>query len=291
MVGVNLLLQQIVNGLLFGGQMALIAVGLTLIWGVMNVLNFAHGAMLMIGGYLGLYTIMYTDSFLLGIVVAVVGVFAVGIATNVAIVGKLRDREDAELALILGTFGLAITLEHAVSIGIGDRQIAFPSIFEGTWQVGVVTLGKQQVVMFAVAVVTIALLFALIRYTKLGYAIRAVSQDADTARLMGVDTDRIYSITFGVGAALAGLSGVLIAPVYNVYPAVGWRPFLFAFIVIIIGGLGSIRGTLVAALGIGVFRSLSLTWFSSQTTLILMFAAMIAALLFFPDGVAGVIDR
>lgn len=290
MVGIELVTQQVINGLLFGGQMALVAVGLTLIWGVMNVLNFAHGSMLMIGGYLGLYTINYTGSLLLGILAAATGVFAIGAIANQVIVQKLKAREDADISLIIGTFGLAIVLQHGVDILLGSRQLAFPSILEGTWQVAWLTLSKTRVILFAIAVVTILLLFAFVQFTKLGFAIRAVSQDADTAKLMGVDTDRIYSITFGLGAALAGLSGVLVAPVYNVYPAVGWQPFLFSFIVVIIGGLGSVRGTLIAALGLGVFRSVSLTWFSSQATLIAMFAVMILTLVAFPNGLAEVID-
>lgn len=290
MVGLELISQQVINGLLFGGQMALVAVGLTLIWGVMNVLNFAHGSMLMVGGYIGLYTINYTQSLILGIIAAVIGVFALGVFANKVIVERLKDREDADISIIIGTFGLAIVLQHGVDILVGSRQLVFPSILEGTWQVAWLTISKTRVILFAIAVVTILVLFAFVQFTKLGFAIRAVSQDADTAKLMGVDTDRIYSITFGLGAALAGLSGVLVAPIYNVYPAVGWQPFLFAFIVVIIGGLGSVRGTLVAALGLGVFRSVSLTWFSSQATLIAMFAVMILTLVVFPNGLAEVID-
>lgn len=290
MVGIELISQQVINGLLFGGQMALVAVGLTLIWGVMNVLNFAHGSMLMIGGYLGLFTINYTQSLLLGILASIVGVFAIGVIANLVIVQQLKDREDADISIIIGTFGLAIVLQHGVDILVGSRQLVFPSILQGTWQVGWLTLPKTRVILFGIAIITIFLLFVFVQFTKVGFAIRAVSQDADTAKLMGVDTDRIYSITFGLGAGLAGLSGVLVAPIYNVYPAVGWQPFLFAFIVVIIGGLGSVRGTLAAALGLGIFRSVSLTWFSSQATLIAMFAVMILTLVVFPNGLAEVID-
>ncbi|QLG48498.1 branched-chain amino acid ABC transporter permease [Natrinema halophilum] len=290
MVSLDLILQQLANGILFGGQIALIAVGLTLIWGVMDVLNFAHGSMLMIGGYIGLYTIQATESLILAAILATVGVFVLGVITDQVLIQRLKEREDAEITLILGTFGLAITLEHGVSVLLGSSQLAFPSLFEGVWEIGSITLGKTRVYLFVVALITILLLFTLIRFTKIGFAIRAVSQDANTAKLMGVNTDRIYSITFGLGAALAGLSGMLIAPVYNVYPAVGWQPFLLAFIVVIIGGLGSVRGTLLAALATGVFRSLSLTWFSSQATLIFMFGAMIFVLIFLPNGFAEVIE-
>lgn len=192
MVGIELVTQQVINGLLFGGQMALVAVGLTLIWGVMNVLNFAHGSMLMIGGYLGLYTINYTGSLLLGILAAATGVFAIGAIANQVIVQKLKAREDADISLIIGTFGLAIVLQHGVDILLGSRQLAFPSILEGTWQVAWLTLSKTRVILFAIAVVTILLLFAFVQFTKLGFAIRAVSQDADTAKLMGVEIGRAH---------------------------------------------------------------------------------------------------
>ncbi|WP_372909873.1 branched-chain amino acid ABC transporter permease [Salinigranum sp.] len=290
MVDSALIVQQMLNGLLFGGQLALVAVGLTLIWGVTRILNFAHGAMIMIGGYLGLFTYRATGNALLAIPVAVLGLFVIGVATESLVVRQLRTRDDSELAAIIGTFGLAVVAENAIRVTLSSDRESLPSILTGIWEVGPIILVKEQVLLFGVALCALGALFGLIKYTRLGMAMRAVAQDRESALLMGVRSDRIYAVTFGLSAALAGLSGVLLAPVFNIYPSVGWQPFLLAFIVVIIGGLGSVRGTLVAALLLGVIRSLSLTWVSAQQTQIVLFVAMILILAVRPSGLSGVVE-
>lgn len=291
MVESTLIAQQLINGLLFGGLLALIAVGLTLIWGVMRILNFAHGAMFMIGGYVGLFAYEATGTVIASLVAAAVALFVLGIATERTVVATLRNRDDADVAAIIGTFGLAVVLENIVRITIGSKHRSLPTIDPAILEVGPIILIRERVILFAIAIVSLGLLFALIQYTKLGLGMRAVAQDDETAQLMGVRADRIYAFTFGLGAALAGLAGVLLAPIYNIFPSVGWEPFLFAFIVVIIGGLGSVRGTLVAALTIGLVRSLSLIWLPNQETQILLFVAMIAVLFARPGGIAGVVTE
>jgi branched-chain amino acid transport system permease protein len=291
MVEAVIILQQIINGLLFGGQLALVAVGLTLIWGVTRILNFAHGAMFMIGGYAGLLTYTATESLLLAIPASVLAAFILGLLTEILIVRPLRGRENAEFAAIIATFGLAIVLENIVLVSpLGSTHRSLPTLFPGVWQVGPLFLITEQIYLFIIAVVALALLFAIIKYTRLGMAMRAVAQDQDTAELMGVRSDRVYAITFAVSAGLAGLAGSLLAPIFTVYPTVGWQPFLLAFIVVIIGGLGSVQGTLFAALLIGVLESVSITFVSEQTTSILLFVAMIVILTAKPTGFAGVVD-
>lgn len=291
MVDLLLVLQQIFNGILFGGQLALVAVGLTLIWGVTRILNFAHGAMFMMGGYAGFLTFELTGNALLALPGAVLVVFVLGMVTEFGVVRRLRDRDNAEFAAIIGTFGLAVVLENVVrASALGSTRRTLPTIVPGVWEVGPFFFVAEQVYLFVVALVALGLLFAIIKYTRLGMAMRAVAQDQNTAKLMGVRSDRIYAITFGISAALAGLAGALLAPIFNIYPSVGWQPFLLAFIVVIIGGLGSVRGTLIAALLIGVLRSVSLTFTSSQQTSMLLFLAMIVILIVKPTGIGGVID-
>ncbi|UTF55662.1 branched-chain amino acid ABC transporter permease [Natronosalvus rutilus] len=290
MVETLLLLQQIINGLLFGGQLALVAIGLTLIWGVTRILNFAHGAMFMLGGYAGFFAYEFTGSLLVAIPVAALALFVIGVGTEVLVVRQLRDRDNTEIAAIIGTFAIAVIAENLMRYLYQTDRRSIPTLTTGIWQFDQIILIKEQVLMFTLALVSLGVLFAVIRYTKLGMAMRAVAQDTDTARLMGIRSDRIYALTFGVSAALAGLAGVLLSNTYSIYPGVGWRPFLFAFIVVIIGGLGSVRGTLLAALFIGVFRSLSLTFISSQQAEMLLFLVMIAILIVRPTGIGGVID-
>lgn len=290
MVSTGLLVQQVVNGLFFGGQLALIAVGLTLIWGVARVLNFAHGAMFMVGGFVGFYTLGATGSVLLASVLAVVVVFALGYVVEHSLLEPMRDREEFDIASMVVTLGLAIFLENAILVGVGSQRKSFPTFTDVIWNVAGVTISVQRLVIFLISIVALAALFLIITRTKLGLAIRAVSQDSDTALLMGVRPKRVYSITFGASAALAGLAGVLLAPTFSVYPSVGWYPFLLAFIVVMVGGLGSVRGTLVAALGLAIVRSVSMIWIASETAMMVLFAIMVAVLFVNPDGIGGWLD-
>lgn len=290
MVSGGLLVQQFINGLFFGGQLALVAIGLTLIWGVARVLNFAHGAMFMVGGFVGYFTLGATGSIFLASVLAIVVVFVLGYVVEHSLLEPMRDREEFDIASMVVTLGLAIFLENAILVQVGSQRRAFPTFTDVIWRVWGVTISVQRLVIFLISLLALGALFLVITRTKLGLAIRAVSQDSDTALLMGVRPKRIYSITFGASAALAGLAGVLLAPMFSVYPSVGWFPFLLAFIVVMVGGLGSVRGTLVAALGLAIIRSISIIWVGSETAMILLFAIMVAVLIVNPDGIGGWLD-
>ncbi len=283
--------QQLVNGLLFGGILVIIAIGLSLIFGVGGVLNFSHGALFMVGGYIGLFTAQLTNSFLLAAAAATVGGFLMGLVIEVGFVKRIRDRDNLGIAAIMLTLGIAIAVENFMRVTQGSFHQSLPVSF-GTdiWNLGPIIVTSRRVYIFVLAVAAIVALFAIIKYTKIGLGIRAVAQDRDTALLMGIRPNRIYAVTFGVSAALASLAGVLLAPLFSIYPSVGWRPFLLAFIVVMIGGLGSLRGTLVAAVVIALFRSVALIWFSTQVTFILLFLFMIVVLYINPQGFKEVVE-
>ncbi|GAA0256071.1 branched-chain amino acid ABC transporter permease [Haladaptatus pallidirubidus] len=287
MVSPELIIQQIVNGVFFGGQLALIAVGLTLIWGVARVLNFSHGALFMIGGFVGFFALEISGSIFVAILSSILVVFAVGWIIEYALIEPLRDREEFDIASMVITLGFAIFIENAILVEIGSSRRAFPQITNAAWELAGITVNAQRLLIFLISVVALSLLFLVISRTKLGLAIRAVSQDSETALLMGIRPKRIYAITFGVSAALAGLAGVLLAPLFAIYPSVGWYPFLLAFIVVMVGGLGSVRGTLIAAIGLAVIRSLSMIWVASETAMIILFVIMIIILVATPDGIGG----
>ena len=283
--------QQLVNGLLFGGILVIIAIGLSLTFGVGGVLNFSHGALFMVGGYIGLFTAQLTNSFLLAAAAATIGGFLLGLVIEVGFVKRIRDRDNLGIAAIMLTLGIAIAVENFMRVTQGSFHQSLPVSF-GTdiWNLGPLIVTSRRVYIFVLAVAAIAALFAIIKYTKIGLGIRAVAQDRDTALLMGIRPNRIYAVTFGVSAALASLAGVLLAPLFSIYPSVGWRPFLLAFIVVMIGGLGSLRGTLVAAVVIALFRSVALIWFSTQVTFILLFLFMIVVLYINPQGLKEVVE-
>lgn len=287
MVSLELIIQQIVNGVFFGGQLALIAVGLTLIWGVARVLNFSHGALFMIGGFVGFFALKFSGSIFVAILSSILVVFVVGWIIEYALIEPLRDREEFDISSMVITLGFAIFIENTILVEIGSSRRAFPQITNAAWEVAGITVNAQRLLIFLISVVALGLLFLIITRTKLGLAIRAVSQDSETALLMGVRPKRIYAITFGVSAALAGLAGVLLAPLFAIYPSVGWYPFLLAFIVVMVGGLGSVRGTLIAAIGLAVIRSISMIWVASETAMIILFVIMIVILVATPDGIGG----
>ncbi|MGM0718579.1 MAG: branched-chain amino acid ABC transporter permease [Halobacteriota archaeon] len=290
MVSIELLVQQVINGLLFGGQLALMAVGLTLIWGVARVLNFGHGAMFMVGGFVGFFTLGATGNMVVAVVSAVLVVFALGYLTEVALIRPLRDREEFGIPSMVVTLGLAFFLENAFIVWIGSQRESFPQFTSVVWNVGGINLSAQRVLIFVISLVALGLLFYVIARTKLGLGIRAVSQDNDTALLMGVRPNRIYAVTFGISAALAGLAGVLLAPLFAVYPSVGWYPFLLSFVVVMVGGLGSVRGTLLSAMGLAVIRSISTIWVSSEMAMVILFGIMILVLAVYPDGIGGYLE-
>lgn len=290
MVEVSLIAQQVINGLFFGGQMALIAVGLTLMWGVARVLNFAHGAMFMIGAFVGFYTVDATGSLLLAVITATAAVFVLGVVTELAFIEVIRNREESEIAAIILTLGVATILENGMRVLVGSSRLGMPSYASGIWNIGPLIIVKQRLLIFLIAVVALAALFLIVKYTKLGLGIRAVAQDRDAALLMGIRPRRIYATTFGLSAGMAGLAGVLLAPIYAVYPTVGRAPFLLAFIVVVVGGLGSVRGTLIAAISLAIIRSLSYIWLPSEAAEAILFGIMILILYLAPEGIGGWVE-
>lgn len=291
MVSIELLVQQILNGLFFGGQLALLAVGFTLIWGVARVLNFAHGAIFMIGTYTAFFTITYTESWILAILLGIAVTFLLGVGIEVVLVRPLRGRREFDIASIIATLGLWFVLEHGMRVAFSARQQSVPPLTNEIWLVGGIVVSVNRLLVFIISILAVGVLFAIIKYTKFGLAIRAAAEDSQTTELMGVDLPRVYALTFGISAALAGLAGVLLAPIFAVYPAVGTRPFLLAFIVVMIGGLGSVRGTLIAALTLAVIRAVALIWTSAEGAMILLFACMAGVLILSPEGIGGWLDR
>ena len=188
------------------------------------------------------------------------------------------------------TLGLAFFLENAVIVWIGSQRESFPRFTDVVWNVSGINLSAQRALIFVISLVALGLLFYVIARTRLGLGIRAVSQDNDTALLMGVRPNRIYAITFGISAALAGVAGVLLAPLFAVYPSVGWYPFLLSFVVVMVGGLGSVRGTLLSAMGLAVIRSISTIWVSSEMAMVILFGIMILVLAVYPDGIGGYLE-
>lgn len=273
-------------GLLLGGIYALVSVGLNLIFGVIRIVNFAQGEFVMLGMYgtFAAYSFLHIDPYL-ALLIVLPGLFLFGAVVQRLILAPLRNEPTMQ---IFATFGLLMLIENvvlAVTRGTAysvTSPLAQTSIGIGGVQVGLVRL----IVLFAATLVAIALGLFLKR-TMMGRAIRAVAQDRSAARLMGVNVDRIYMLTFGIGAALAGLAGCLLTPIYTLSPQIGTSFILPAFAVVVLGGLGSVLGAYVGGFIVGLTEAFAGYYLDPALKYAVLFAVFIAVLIVRPSGLFG----
>jgi branched-chain amino acid transport system permease protein len=264
------------------------SVGLSLIWGSVGILNFSHGALFMIGAY-----IAWTAIFVLGLnwgaalVVAIVLTFVVGIFLDRLCVRPLLPKPNYLVTIIVATLGFSLVSEAVVTLAYGGMPKKVPPPIEGLIPVGSLVITYESLVVLMVSLVTLVAALLFLAKTKQGMAMRAVSQDLDASKLMGINVYRVYSYTMGVAAVLAAVAGILLSSVYFTEPHVGFIPMMKAFAVIVLGGLGSIKGTTYAAFLTGLIEALAGTFFGIMWCLPVLFFAMIVILTFRPQGLFG----
>ena len=252
-----LLFEQLLNGLQFGAMLFMLASGLTLIFGIMGVVNLTHGSFYMVGAYCGAYALGQTGSFLAALVAGILGAGAWGVLVELVVIRRLYQRD--HLYQVLATFGLILFTNEAVSLIFGRRP---PLVDTPALLSGVVTLlpGFQYPVMRLAFIVTGALvavgLWYLVNRTRIGMLVRAGADDRDMVDALGVDIRKLYTMVFALGALLCGLAGVMAAPLLAVEIGMGERVLITTFVVIVIGGVGSVRGAMAGALLIGMVDSL-----------------------------------
>lgn len=287
----NLLLQTLVSTIVQGSMLALITVGMSLIYGTLRVLNMAQGVMVMVGGFAA-YT--FLEQFGLPVWTSLIFAAAVAFVLGVLsyFVGVLplvgRRGVDFEMTAFISTFAIATIVQSVVLLIFGPRQKPFPELIAGRFELTdevSITYHSLLTAVFAIGALLLLGLF-LVR-SRYGLAITAVAQNLDAARLMGIPTRRVYVVTMGIAAALAGVAGVLLAPVYFVYPNSGDLPLLQALIVAIFAGLGSIRGTIIAAYIIGFIQAAVSIYWSSTYALPVLYAVILVVLIIRPYGIAG----
>jgi branched-chain amino acid transport system permease protein len=280
----------VIHGLVAGSLYGLMALGLTLISGVMKIINFAHGEFYMLGGYVAYFLSMQLG---LGafpsILVAVVAVFLIGVLVERLLLtplyaGKL-DRPD-NYALMM-TFAVSVFLVNAVVPVFGPYQKGAAALAEGSLRIGFVILSKQRAVASLIALGLMMAFLVILQRTKLGVALRAVALDRDAAAVCGIDINRMNPVAFGIGASMAGAAGALLAPVFLVYPGSGVVPALKAFSVLVLGGMESVKGAIIGALMLGVFESLSVLVFSPAYRDVYGFLVIVLVLLVRPTGLFG----
>ena len=282
---VAVLLPQLLHGLVFGAALGLLALGLTVIFGLLGVMNFAHGELYMLGAYAGIVVIGVTQSFWVALIVAPLAVGVVGAVTEVLTLRPLYRREPL-YGLIL-TFGLALVFREAVrQIWGGDMRRILPPFTGSTPLLGM-TYPNYRLFLLAAASVLLLVIWLFFTRTRAGIIVRAAVQDAEMLDGLGVNVRRVFTLTFAASAALAALAGLLMAPEFTVYPQMGVEFILLAFIVVILGGMGSLGGSVVAAFVIGIAQSLFSLWMNPQRVAIAIFGIMIVVLVVRPRGFFG----
>ena len=256
-ITLGLVLEQTLNGLQYGVMLFLMAAGLTLVFGIMNLVNLAHGSFYMVGAYLATAFTEKTGSFVLGVALALPATLLVGVLVEIVALRTLYERD--HLDQVLATFGLILFFNELVAIVWGRAAIftSVPQFLSGHFRIlPGLPYPTYRAVIILVGIVVAVFLWALVTRTRLGMRIRAGASNRTMIAALGVDIRLLYTLVFGLGAALAGLAGAMAGPVYSVQPGMGEGILIQVFVVIVIGGIGSIRGAIVGAVVVGMADTL-----------------------------------
>ena len=288
----ELLIQGALSGLLIGGVYGLIALGLSLVFGTMRVVNFAQGTLLMVGMFLVYWLFVVTGLHpYLSPLVTVPVLFALGYAIQHFLVTPLLAREKARepMSVLLMTLGLALVLENlALVLFRGDYKTVQVAQTSAVWIVGDYVVSVARFWGLVAMLGTVAALWLFLGRTDLGRAIRAVGQDRQVARLLGIDDRRIYNYAYGISTALMGVAAAVLVPFYYIHPGVGLTFLLKAFVIVVLGGLGSMPGAAVGGLAVGVIEGVVGIYAQAAVAYIVLFAVFILVLVFRPTGLLGV---
>jgi branched-chain amino acid transport system permease protein len=282
-----IVIQTIVNGLLVGGVYAVVAVGLTLIFGVMNVVNFAHGEFVMLGMVLTylLHSFFGLDPGV-SILLVIPVMFGVGAVIQKALISRVVGQPDE--AQILLTLGLSVFLVNVVLLFLGPDYRSVKTAYKlSVWDIGPILLPVPRVIAFIVAMTFSGLLWAFLTRTDLGRGLRAVAEKPEVATLMGIDPRKMHWLAFGIGVAMAAGAGAVITPFFYTFPSVGGMFVLTAFVVVVLGGMGNIPGAILGALVIGVTESLSSQFLALDLAMLGVFIIFVFVLVFKPTGILG----
>lgn len=278
-------LQVLVNGLTLGALYACLAVGFSLVWGVLNVINMLHGSLIILGGYLTYYAWLHWQVHPLVALMPVSALlFVLGWVLQATMINRLVQRP--VLTTLTVTFGLDMILYNAMNVSF-DATPRRVSLDIGTVAFGDVVIAWDRVIAFGLALALTALLYGVMRSSRAGRAIVAVRMDREAAALMGIRINRVYAMTFAIGAGLAGACGALMAMVFPITTNISGLLLGKAFVVCVIGGLGTVPGALVGGLVLGLIESFSGHWFGPQNAVLIGFVLMLVLLMTRPTGLLG----
>lgn len=281
----NIVIQQSINGIVVGSLYVLVALGLTLIYGVLVQINFAHADIVTLGAFTAYFvTPLLGGSYFTGIAAALIVGGALGWLLNATIYTPLRERGN-ELLPLIATIGVSIMMQNAMLVLLGPIPFSFNTPYnDHVIRFGHIFFTVQSVLIIAVSTVAIGLLYAFMKFTFLGKALRAVSQDRETAGLMGINPNYVIMLTFVIASALAGMGGALLGPVLVLTPFAGTSVIVKAFAIVIIGGFGNVEGTIIAGLIIGLMESFTTQFLDPGIIDIVVFGLLLLMLAVRPTG-------
>jgi branched-chain amino acid transport system permease protein len=278
---------QVINGLSIGVAVVLMALGLTIIFGLLDVINMAHGEFYAIGAYAALVLIGMGLPFWWALLLTPLLMAVVGYATERALIQRVFHSKDRHTLTLLLTFGIAIILEDLLKIAFGANPLRIEQPITGATEMFGLFFPNYRLFLMAVGALVIGAVWLVVFRTRLGAMVRAAAFDRHMAASLGVPVGVVYAGTFAFGVALAGLSGVLLAPIYSVFPTMGRDFVLIAFSVVIIGGMGSIKGAVIAGLVLTQVQSISSLFISPVWSDPLLFSIMVGVLMWRPHGLFG----
>ena len=281
---------QLFNGLALGALLALISSGLTIIYGTLGVLNLAHGAMFMIGGYAGFVAYQYTGSFAVAVIAGSLFVMILGLAMERVIIRHFYNRPHEDQLLV--TFGLGICFVEIVRLifSSDSKVVPPPALFQGITNLGFAFYPTYRLAVVGIVAIALAVLFLALYRTRLGMIVRAGIEDAVMVDSLGINVYRVFMIVFGIGAMAAGFAGIVNAPVVSLTPGVGDDILVETFVVVVIGGVGSFPGAILGGLIAGEIISVT-SMFNPGYAYVMLFAAMTLVLVVRPHGLLGVQGR
>lgn len=286
---IYVLAPQIIHGLVWGIVIALIALGLTIVFGLMDVVNFTHGEFYMLGAFLGFSIISVVPNFWFAILFAGLAVGLLGILVEILMFRPLYGREP--IFHLLLTFGLGMVFREAARLIWGGETKRVEMPVSGAIEFLGMIYPLYRIIILGIGILILIFIWYFLTKTEAGATLRAASQDRQMAAVLGIDVDKVYTLTFGGGVALAAIAGVLMSPIFLVYPTMGIDAILRAFIVVIVGGLGNIFGAVLASLLIGEVESLASLWISPTWAETLVFGVLIVTMVIKPSGLFGGIEK
>jgi branched-chain amino acid transport system permease protein len=283
-------ISQCFNGLVLGALLALISSGLTIIYGTLGVLNLAHGALFMLGGYAGWVAYTYTDSFIVAVIAGSLFVMVVGVVTERLIIRNFYSRPHEDQLLV--TFGLGIVFVEVVRFFFGSlsQRVPPPELLTGITDLGFMIYPTYRLALLGIVAAALLVLYFVLYRTRIGMIVRAGIEDSTMVSSLGIDVYKVFMLVFGIGAMAAGFAGIVNAPVVSIAPDMGEAILVQTFVVVVLGGVGSFPGAVIGGLIAGEIISIT-SMFNPGYSYIMLFLAMTLVLVFRPHGLLGTVGR